>query len=1113
MPLVLSSILCDVPARAHHIYIVLIQPNQWNMPQEGMFYMYRLLKQFHIVQYRLQHIALSIFLALIIISAYPTLYALAITNVTAIIKVGTSPNGIGINPVTNRIYVANYGNNTVSAIDGTNNVVVDTIPVGSLPISIGVNPTTNRVYVANLIGNTVSVIDSTTDMVIGSPILVGRGPQAVGINSITNSIYVVNTRDNSVSVIDGATSIVTKTVVVGSLPIGIGVNSNTNRVYVANLYGNTVSVLDGITNTVIGTPISVGSAPQAIGVNDVTNRIYVANNASGTISVIDGIANTLVGSPIFVGRAPQGIGVNTFTNHIYVTNSGSNTVSVVDGATNTVSNTISVGSFPIGVGTNANTNRIYVANSSDNTVSVIGNGPSFSAAFSPSITSIAGSSTLTLTLSNTANDFAASNIGFTLNLPSGLIVANLPTSPQCGGTVSSTTTTVTLMGGSITSGLSSCTISIGVTSASINTYTVDQTSISFPMIPINVFSASLSVIAPPATHFIVTGFPSPVISGTAANVVVESLDASNNPTANYRGTVKITSSDAQAALPINATLINGVGTFSVALKTAGMQSITATDITNTSIVGIQNNIVVNPSAATQLVFIQQPTNTVVGSTIIPLITVAFEDAYNNVVTTNTSSVMLAINSGTLNGTLLVAAVNGVATFNGISVSTAGTYTLTASATGLTDVVSNSFTVAKAATTTTLTSRPNPSMFGQSVTFTANVTPTGATGMVIFTVDGTAIISATLTAGTATLVTSTLTMGAHTVSATYSGDTNYTGSASTVLTQAVIAATFTPTNTATATPTASLTATRTSTVTASPTNSPTATSSPTATPTTVPLRKPDTIGVYRPSTSTFYLRGSNTQGFADLTIQYGNWSSYPVVGDWTGAGQTTIGVFDRTSGSFQLRNSNTPGASDETFTLGLPGDLPLAGRWLASAKHDGVGVFRPSNGLIYLKNDLSTGYADYTMVLGIPGDAGVAGDWTDSGMSSPGVYRPSLQHFYLSNQVTNGPVYGDLDLQLGNAGDVPFAGDWIVQGHAGVGVFRPTNGLIYLKNALTTGYADVQIVYGVPNDIPVAGHWGIGSLPPPQVNSLLVPNTALPAVATATPTRSAIHQTPPGSYDG
>ena len=328
------------------------------------------------------------------------------------------------------------------------------------------------------------------------------------------------------------------------------------------------------------------------------------------------------------------------------------------------------------------------------------------------------------------------------------------------------------------------------------------------------------------------------------------------------------------------------------------------------------------------------------------------------------------------------------------------------------------------------------------------------------------------------------------------------STSTLTTTATSISTPTVTFTLSATATSSITMTSTASVTT------TSTVTPTNTP---PSRKPDTIGVFRPRTATFYLRGSNTQGFADLTVQYGATNSYPVVGDWTGSGITTFGVFDPSNGQFQLRNSNTPGAADETFVLGIAGDQPFAGHWQANAVHDGVGVFRPSNGLIYLKNDLGSGFADYTMVLGIPGDVGVAGDWDGNGISSPGVFRPNTVTFYLSDQVVNGSVFGDHAVTLGYAGDVPFAGDWSAQGHAGVGVFRPTNGLLYLKNDLTTGFADVNIVYGIPNDIPIAGHWGISS--PAPHNSVIVPNTALPATATATPTQPALRLTQPDSYDG
>ncbi|MEP7287335.1 MAG: choice-of-anchor Q domain-containing protein [Chloroflexota bacterium] len=75
---------------------------------------------------------------------------------------------------------------------------------------------------------------------------------------------------------------------------------------------------------------------------------------------------------------------------------------------------------------------------------------------------------------------------------------------------------------------------------------------------------------------------------------------------------------------------------------------------------------------------------------------------------------------------------------------------------------------------------------------------------------------------------------------------------------------------------------------------------------------DTIGVFRPSTHTFYLRRTNTTGFADITSTYGDSNSLPIVGDWNGDGIDTVGVYDKTTGLFSLSDSGTP--STPTYQL-------------------------------------------------------------------------------------------------------------------------------------------------------------------------------------------------------
>lgn len=100
-----------------------------------------------------------------------------------------------------------------------------------------------------------------------------------------------------------------------------------------------------------------------------------------------------------------------------------------------------------------------------------------------------------------------------------------------------------------------------------------------------------------------------------------------------------------------------------------------------------------------------------------------------------------------------------------------------------------FLFALTETATTLASDTNPAALGEKVTFSANVTPaTGSgipTGTVSFSVDGGSSTTVALDdSGHAAYATSTLTAGAHTISASYSGDTNYAASPSTPLTETI-----------------------------------------------------------------------------------------------------------------------------------------------------------------------------------------------------------------------------------------------------------------------------------------------------------------------------------------
>jgi hypothetical protein len=93
------------------------------------------------------------------------------------------------------------------------------------------------------------------------------------------------------------------------------------------------------------------------------------------------------------------------------------------------------------------------------------------------------------------------------------------------------------------------------------------------------------------------------------------------------------------------------------------------------------------------------------------------------------------------------------------------------------VVNGTLTIVNAPTTTTLTTSTASAQYGDPVTLTATVAPSGATGTVLF-MEGSIVLGAgTVTNGVATLTISSLPAGSYTITAAYQGDANYSTSTS------------------------------------------------------------------------------------------------------------------------------------------------------------------------------------------------------------------------------------------------------------------------------------------------------------------------------------------------
>ncbi len=255
---------------------------------------------------------------------------------------------------------------------------------------------------------------------------------------------------------------------------------------------------------------------------------------------------------------------------------------------------------------------------------------------------------------------------------------------------------------------------------------------STPGLP-NATSAPFNVTPATATQLAFTVQPSTTPAGAAITpaVQVTARDAFGNTATGFTGSVTM----ALGANPSGGTLSGtttvtasgGVATFAnLSIDRTGVgYTLRATAAPLTAATSAAFDI--TTGTATQLAFTVHPGNTTAGTAITPAVQVSARDAAGNPVTTFTGTVTVAIGAnpggGTLSGTTSVAAVNGVATFPGLSIDKAGVgYTLTASATGLTSGTSAPFNIAAgAATALGFTVQPGNTAAGATITPAVQVT--------------------------------------------------------------------------------------------------------------------------------------------------------------------------------------------------------------------------------------------------------------------------------------------------------------------------------------------------------------------------------------------------------
>lgn len=240
------------------------------------------------------------------------------TDNDALVTLSAACNGkAAINPISTssgQLYVLDQLMNHMAVINLASGMsLVGYVPLRTNPSAIAVNATTNKIYVANFLDNSITVLTGgeTTPGTLDPAVLptvtrtikYGNGytdvivnPCAIAVNATTNIIYVAQANTPNVLIIDGSTIgntyMTTRNINVGINPQSLAVDISANRVYVVSPEGY-ITTISGASAADVSTASvatilnnSSASLPSKVAVNAGAATAYVSNNRSNNVTVV-----------------------------------------------------------------------------------------------------------------------------------------------------------------------------------------------------------------------------------------------------------------------------------------------------------------------------------------------------------------------------------------------------------------------------------------------------------------------------------------------------------------------------------------------------------------------------------------------------------------------------------------------------------------------------------------------------------------------------------------------------------------------------------------------------------------------------------------------------------
>jgi len=340
------------------------------------------------------------------------------------VDLGGYPEGVAVDTVTHRVYVADDASENLDVVNGTTGKLITRVHVGLFPYLVAVDSKRDLVYELDYVDGRrtpLVVINGRTDKVIGS-VLVGSYPEALEFDPSTDAVLVSAywNGETHLYVVNGRTRRVVHTILVpdsgdGIYPDEMAFDAQTNTFYAVNddssggvwvINAKTFAVRTFVTGEDPDAPLAVGntlwletydgsdyvldqlsasnptvatSAPVTLpsyayypARDSVTHTTYLAGDEQ-VFAVRSGVLTTIHTSDSDV----EGLVLDSRDGDLFVVNDGieqpntswAGNVTVIRGLA--VTQTVKTGNYSEYADIDRGTGRLYVANSDGGTLSIL----------------------------------------------------------------------------------------------------------------------------------------------------------------------------------------------------------------------------------------------------------------------------------------------------------------------------------------------------------------------------------------------------------------------------------------------------------------------------------------------------------------------------------------------------------------------------------------------------------------------------------------------------------------------------------------------------------------------------------------------------------------------